>query len=76
MAGTNQHDGRFSAMQDDSERLRRMARQCREMAMTRETDELREVFLRMAERYDASANAQDATASISAPRLGGLAAEG
>ena len=76
MAGTNQHDGRFSAMQDDSERLRRMARQCREMAMTRETDELREVFLRMAERYDASANAQEATAPIPAPRLGGLAAEG
>ena len=76
MAGTNQYDGRFSAMQDDSERLRRMARQCREMAMTRETDELREVFLRMAERYDASANAHEATAPIPAPRLGGLAAEG
>lgn len=53
-----------------------MARQCREMAMTRETDELREVFLRMAERYDASANAQEAAAPVSAPRLGGLAAEG
>jgi hypothetical protein len=62
-------------MQDDSERLRRMARQCREMAMTRETDELREVFLRMAERYDASANAQDAGPRIAPPNIG-LAAEG
>ena len=53
-----------------------MARQCREMAMTRETDELREVFLRMAERYDESANAQHAGPPVVQPNIGGLAAEG
>ncbi len=63
-------------MQEDSERLRRMARQCRDMAMTRETDELREVFLRMAERYDASAEAQEAGPVMQVPNAGGLSAEG
>jgi aspartyl/asparaginyl beta-hydroxylase (cupin superfamily) len=63
-------------MEEESECLRRMARQCREMAMTREIDELREVFLRMAERYDESANVQDTGSPVAQHNIGGLAAEG
>ena len=44
--------------------------------MTREIDELREVFLRMAERYDESANVQDTGSPVAQHNIGGLAAEG
>jgi hypothetical protein len=40
--------------------LRRMADQCRSMASTRQTEELRRIFLAMAERYDCEAAVREA----------------
>jgi hypothetical protein len=46
-------------MLDDPTGLRRMADQCRTMAASRHTEELRNVFLNMARRYDDQAIQQE-----------------
>jgi hypothetical protein len=46
-------------MLDATTALRRMAAQCRSMAATRQTEELRNVFLQMARRYDDEAMKQE-----------------
>ena len=43
-------------MPDNPERLRRMADQCRLLAATRDTEELRKVFTQMADHYEARAS--------------------
>ncbi|MEO5772884.1 MAG: hypothetical protein ABIQ32_02030 [Sphingomicrobium sp.] len=44
----------------DPDGLRRMAEQCRTMASTRQTEELRGLFLRMAHHYDSEAAVHEA----------------
>lgn len=46
-------------MFDDPNRLRLMAAECRAMASTRDTEELRNIFLAMARRYDSEALAHE-----------------
>ena len=61
-------------MPDNPERLRRMADQCRILASTRDTEELRKVFTQMADHYDARANRVLETGLHPEPRFAGTPA--
>ena len=48
-------------LQEDPIGLRRMADRCRTLASTRQTDELRNILMQMARRYDAEATEREAS---------------